>query len=121
LPTAKPIHENVDADRVGESFGPFKDVDFPIIDCLFRWNFEFGRPFETACFEECHDVVVVIRGDDEIQVGRESRFELTDRVPTNEDESDVGLFQFFECLDERLTAVFLTHFRQAPCDSSHLY
>jgi hypothetical protein len=69
LPTAKSIHQDVDADRVGESVGSFKDVYFPIVDGLFRWNVELGCPFETACFEECHDVVVVIRGDDEIQVG----------------------------------------------------
>jgi hypothetical protein len=89
LSAAEAVHEDVYADRVRKPLSALEEFDFTIIDGLFWGYFEIGLSLEAACFEKGNDFIVVVWGDDEVEVGRESRLELTDRVPSNENEPDV--------------------------------
>jgi hypothetical protein len=89
LSAAEAVHKDVYSDRVRKPFSTLEEFDFPIIDGLFWGNFEIGLSFEAVRFKERNDFVVVVRSDDEVEVGREPRLELADRVPTNEDEPNI--------------------------------
>ena len=67
------------------------------------------RFLESIRFEKRDELRLGVRGDDDIEIGREARIERRDGIATDKDVPMAALSEVFEEFDECVTPIAETH------------